>query len=437
MKLKKKQQQRPKKAPKKKTTSKPSRQLNDGLKVRYKECWGKVESGFNSYKFLPGSSGLKHLDSLAAIYESYKILSTVRVSFASSTSATTSGEIVMGVDYDARDEISDFHGVCALQPKHVGPVRNAGNLSVPHTRAMHKKWLFTNSSAAPGEAAFAIHVYNGAAESAGTMWVEYDLHFISPTTKASLVSVFESFEVPASSGGGVANRPIYSSIRMLGNTAYNEKIAANTVLWVVSEYDVQINTIFWTILESLTRYIEGRPYKVKAVKAIKETQDVPATCSGSGNFWAIATSAYAAYTALIACWSVHFDLPKKDAPAPTPIVSPTTLKEPFSNPSPTREDINAQAKLQSYPKKKREMTRAEAEEAIRKSVRDADAARWNSIVEFFSRGNLQRTLQQDLDKAQNCPTTLIRDDPTPVLEKQELESPLEFTETSCQLTIDE
>lgn len=142
---------------------------------------------------MPGASGLAHLDSRARMYETYRLKGPVRVQYKAAVGTTVSGEVVMGVDYDAKDTILTYAGVAALSPKAMSPVWRDSTLHVPHARAMKQKWLVTapelsysqESNDTPlnyrdDAVAFATVVTCTAAATPGSLWVEYNVEFASP-----------------------------------------------------------------------------------------------------------------------------------------------------------------------------------------------------------------------------------------------------------------
>lgn len=173
----------------------------DTLNVHYKELWSPVtgvEAGASDTRpqpliFMPGNSGLPHLDALGRLYESYKMTGDVRLEFKTAAGSVNNGSVIAGVDYDARDASLGYIDAAALSPKFVGSITKDHSLSVTAARAMNKKWLFTSSQTeAAGEAAFAI-VYSttgttGSGRTVGDLWIEYQVQFISPKRSEILVS---------------------------------------------------------------------------------------------------------------------------------------------------------------------------------------------------------------------------------------------------------
>jgi len=159
--------------------------------VSYRELWTPVLGGNGTVAttpppllFLPGASGLPQLDALASLYESYRLLSGVKVEFKSAAGSVNNGSMIAGVDYDARDIVLGYSSAASMMPKFVGSITKNMQLTVDHTRAMNKKWMFSAGQAA-GDAAFAVVYSNTASLSGvGDIWCEYTVEFISPKLTA-------------------------------------------------------------------------------------------------------------------------------------------------------------------------------------------------------------------------------------------------------------
>lgn len=150
--------------------------------MKYRELLGPVVGDkTQAYEFLPGASGMAHLDARAGLYEMYKIMG-VKFLYRSSVGTTTNGEVLMGIDFDSRDIVLSYSGTAALQPKSIGPVWRDHTLVVPPARAMKQKWLLTSNlqDDAPARGAFTLQVTNTSSSTTGSIWVEYNLEFASP-----------------------------------------------------------------------------------------------------------------------------------------------------------------------------------------------------------------------------------------------------------------
>lgn len=159
------------------------------LRVNYRELWGPVPASTSAagsspaaLVFLPGNSGMAQLDALGSLYESYRLTAPVKVQFKSASGTINNGSMLVGIDFDARDISLGYQAVAAMNPKAVGPVFKDSQVMVDHNRAMNKKWLFSNSAVAAGEAAFAavFSTTSTQASGVGDIWCEYSVEFISP-----------------------------------------------------------------------------------------------------------------------------------------------------------------------------------------------------------------------------------------------------------------
>jgi hypothetical protein len=150
--------------------------------VKYRELLGPVQGDKTvAYEFLPGASGMAHLDARAGLYEMYRILG-VKYLYKSAVGTTTNGEVLMGIDFDSRDLVLSYQGTAALQPKSLGPAWRDHTLVVPPARAMKQKWLLTSNLAddAASRGAYTFQVTSTSNDSTGSVWVEYNLEFASP-----------------------------------------------------------------------------------------------------------------------------------------------------------------------------------------------------------------------------------------------------------------
>lgn len=184
----------PRSAPSSRGKSRTRTRLPPGtVIVRYKELLRTVTKGTSRFLFVPGSSGLPHLDTRGRMYEMYRLRGPVRVQYRAAVGATANGEVLIGVDYDAKDAVLTYEGTAALSPKSMTPVWRDSTLSVPHNRAMKQKWLVTATdiSAAPGLSgtpdnfredaiAFGLNITSTGDNNTGSIWIEYNVEFASP-----------------------------------------------------------------------------------------------------------------------------------------------------------------------------------------------------------------------------------------------------------------
>lgn len=169
--------------------------------VRYKELLGTVTKGTSRFLFIPGSSGLSHLDARGRMYEMYRLRGPVKIQYRAAVGATANGEVLIGVDYDAKDAVLSYEGTAALSPKSMTPVWRDSTLSVPHNRAMKQKWLVTATDiAAPRDSAgvpnnyrddavaFGLNITSTGENNTGSVWVEYNIEFASPRQPEPVVN---------------------------------------------------------------------------------------------------------------------------------------------------------------------------------------------------------------------------------------------------------
>ena len=168
--------------------------------VRYKELLTPVTKGTHQFLFVPGSSGLAHLDARGRMYEMYRLRGPVRVQYKAAVGTTANGEVLMGVDYDAKDSVLTYAGTAALSPKTMCPVWRDATLNIPHGRAMKQKWLVTATDMTPTAAgaaptnfredsiAYSLIVTSTGDDNSGSLWVEYNVEFASPRLPEPIVN---------------------------------------------------------------------------------------------------------------------------------------------------------------------------------------------------------------------------------------------------------
>lgn len=122
----------------------------------------------------------------------YRLRGPVRVQYRAAVGTTANGEVLIGVDYDAKDSVLTYQGTAALSPKSMTPVWKDSTLAVPHNRAMKQRWLVTASDISPvadGSApsnfrddavAFGLNITSTGTTGSGSIWVEYNVEFASP-----------------------------------------------------------------------------------------------------------------------------------------------------------------------------------------------------------------------------------------------------------------
>lgn len=111
------------------------------------------------------------------------------VLFKPCLSATTSGSIIYGVDWDsqvAESVIQDYEHISALTPVCEAPIWQASSLTLPSSRLQtRKEYNLNNKNDYDAMPAYIMYTSSGQTSKTvyGHMWVEYDLSFFG-TNKA-------------------------------------------------------------------------------------------------------------------------------------------------------------------------------------------------------------------------------------------------------------
>lgn len=245
--------------------------------VRYKELLAPVMKGTTQFIFTPGSSGLPHLDARGRMYEMYRLRGPVRVQYRAAVGTTTNGEVLIGVDYDAKDAVLTYQGTAALSPKSMTPVWKDSVLVVPHNRAMKQKWLVTATDITPNTTggtpfnyredaiAFGLNITSTGESATGSVWIEYNVEFASPRVpepivNASVVNSVGAVSVAQHSGYTCPVDPghnfyITSSSGLPSyNTGYTQLDTGETngVSWTLVKRAEEASTNIWGSLTGLS-----------------------------------------------------------------------------------------------------------------------------------------------------------------------------------------
>jgi hypothetical protein len=159
-----------------------SRPREETLRLNGNELWmaptGTSTAPVNKL-FLPGASGMTRLDAMAAQYDLYKVHACI-VEWRTSAAATTSGRIVLAVDYDASDMPTILTQLADIQPQ-VRPVCwEDASVRLEPSRMMRTKWLRCNTGAVLDAVAFVLSFAQYASGSVGEVWCSYDVEFSNP-----------------------------------------------------------------------------------------------------------------------------------------------------------------------------------------------------------------------------------------------------------------
>lgn len=267
--------------------------------VRYKELLSPVTQGTKQYLFAPGSSGLPHLDARGRMYEMYRLRGPVKVQYRAAVGTTANGEVLIGVDYDARDAVLSYAGTAALSPKSMTPVWKDSLLTVPHNRAMKQKWLVTSTDITPtatggsptnfrdDAVAFGLNVTSTGTGATGSVWIEYNVEFASPRVPEPVVN---GSVVNNTSTAGILNHSGYTCPVQPGQRFYIansagtislspgytqvEKGTTNGVNWTLVNRTPEASASLWGTLTGLTASLttvfasESLASLVRAVKNI-------------------------------------------------------------------------------------------------------------------------------------------------------------------------
>lgn len=152
-----------------------------------KEFWGAAGNGITTIDCRPAASKLPKLVNLAAIYETYKLLSwTVHVVHTGGSAST--GSYFMGVSYKADKHPNTMKGVAALSPVICKSIHQDSSLSVPVAKLMGQPWL-DNTANSPG----AVMLWNDSSDSL-QVWVTYKVAFTGPTSVSQVQSYDRLFK---------------------------------------------------------------------------------------------------------------------------------------------------------------------------------------------------------------------------------------------------
>jgi hypothetical protein len=159
-----------------------SRAREEVLRYRGTELWltpVAATTAPTNKVFLPGVSGMTRLDAMAAQYDLYRVLACT-IEWRTSAAATTSGRIVLAVDYDASDLPTTLTQLAAIQPQ-VRPVCwEDASLTLDTSKVMRQKWLRCNTSVLYDAVGFVLSFAQYSAGACGEVWCRYDIEFSNP-----------------------------------------------------------------------------------------------------------------------------------------------------------------------------------------------------------------------------------------------------------------
>lgn len=158
-----------------------TRRQYDNLVVTKQEYWFSVEKGVNKYTFVPGSSGIPHLDRFGQIHESAQVRH-FKIMYRPSAGTTVPGNLTLGVDYQPENERKPSD-IKMLDTNVSGTIFTQASLRLIVNRMQKNvSWLGTASAANPHQF-FALYVdADTDADKIGQIWVSYKVAFSDPTS---------------------------------------------------------------------------------------------------------------------------------------------------------------------------------------------------------------------------------------------------------------
>jgi len=167
-----------------------------GLSFRHTEFWDTLKTTANSTesfsmkKFHPGQSGIAHLDSLAKVYERFK-LTQCTLHYRTLVGTSTNGAITLAVDWDIIPDAPTSHSeVSVKNPSRRSAIWQEFNLVLPSPQLMDRKIKPTYSDKTDtkldlDDSSFAFVTaltYDSQAtvRSLGEIWVSYHIELLGP-----------------------------------------------------------------------------------------------------------------------------------------------------------------------------------------------------------------------------------------------------------------
>jgi hypothetical protein len=145
-----------------------------------------TKDNIKGFHFTPGGSNLAHLDTMAHIYERYRIVSA-SVHYRPSVGATKDGTVTIAAEWDAANDPTTLKGLYICQPVANTPVSKAVTINLPAHRLMQQKYLKCTGTKAYDTTSFSIFVGGkpSAAIVPGTLWCTYHVILEGPRLAAS------------------------------------------------------------------------------------------------------------------------------------------------------------------------------------------------------------------------------------------------------------
>jgi hypothetical protein len=149
------------------------------VRLKYAELLPSLAQGANNFSFVPRSTGLAKLDSIAQGYDQFKV-HAARAEYRTSSGTTATGHTYLGIDYGAGSLNTTVQEIATLNPRVDGPLWENMDLNVDPAKAMTKR-VMTCGSVDPDDIPFVVSCWTDQANS-GVLWLHYDVEFIAPTT---------------------------------------------------------------------------------------------------------------------------------------------------------------------------------------------------------------------------------------------------------------
>lgn len=161
--------------------------VSDQQIVSRQEKWFDVKSGYTKHDFIPGKSGVPHLDRFASLFELFQ-LRQCKILFRPNSGTNIPGSITAGIDYRPEND-RRVEDVTLLSNNFSGNVYSAHNLNIRIPQATKGiSWRPTACSCDPEalQNLFALYInVTSTQEFLGEIWIEYRIAFstaTSPTT---------------------------------------------------------------------------------------------------------------------------------------------------------------------------------------------------------------------------------------------------------------
>lgn len=146
------------------------------------EYWGTTDGKtVTIFTFHPGSSKLPRLDTMASVFEQYRVTS-IMVRFTPLVGSNQSGQFVAGWLRDPARAPKDLTGVAGLSPHTSCSVWQSGSLNIRAGDLMRQNWYYTQSTDAAETTAGAVAAVCSTNQSM-SVWCRYVVQFSGPISR--------------------------------------------------------------------------------------------------------------------------------------------------------------------------------------------------------------------------------------------------------------